>query len=156
MNKLRSSLLKSGKEGKQAWSDLKAAGIERIKESSMSASQRDSMGNPVLSPDKLIRAIRSFDESGKLESLYGKKQAQIIRDLGEIASVIYTAPPGAINTSNTASALMVALDSLGTFAVTGVPAPVATAIKEASKYVKNKKVKARINEALKGVDRENN
>src|SRR3970040_2199984 len=31
MNQLRSTLLKSGKEGRQAWSDLKAAGIERIK-----------------------------------------------------------------------------------------------------------------------------
>lgn len=151
MNKLRRTLLKSGKEGKQAWNDLKAAGIERIKNASLSASARDSQGNPILSPDALARAVRQMDEIGKLESLYGKKQAQILRDLADIASVIYTAPPGAINTSNTASALQVALDSVGTFAVTGIPAPAATALKEASKYIKDRKVKARINEALKGV-----
>lgn len=151
MNKLRRTLLRAGPEGKQAWNDLKAAGIERIKNASLSASARDSQGNPILSPDALARVVRQMDETGKLESLYGKKQAQILRDLADIASVIYTAPPGAINTSNTASALQVALDSVGTFAVTGIPAPAATALKEASKYIKGRKVKARINEALNGI-----
>lgn len=151
MNKLRSTLLRSGKEGKQAWNDLKAAGIERIKNASLSASARDSRGNPILSPDALARAVRQMDETGKLESLYGKKQAQILRDLADIASVIYTAPPGAINASNTASALQVALDSLGTFAVTGIPAPAATALKEASKYIRDRKTKARISASLKGI-----
>jgi hypothetical protein len=154
MNKLRSTLLKSGPEGRQAWNDLKAAGIDRIKNASLSASARDSQGNPVLSPDKLARVVRDMDATGKLESLYGKKQAQILRDLAEIASVIYTAPAGAINTSNTASALRVALDSVGTFAVTGIPAPAATALKEASKYIADRKTKARINESLKGVSQE--
>ena len=154
MNKLRSTLLKSGKEGKQAWADLKAAGIERIKNASLSPSQRDSQGNPLLSPDKLQRTVRNMDETGKLESLYGKKQAQTMRDLADLATVIYTAPPGAINTSNTASALMVALDSLGTFAVTGIPAPVASALKQASKYMRDQKVKARINQALSAHQKE--
>lgn len=154
MNQLRGTLLKSGKEGRQTWNDLKAAGLERIKNTSLSASQRDAAGNPLLSPDKLARTIKAMDETGKLESLYGKKQAQILRDLSDIASVIFTAPPGAINTSNTASALQVALDSLGTFAVTGIPAPAATALKEASKYIRDKKTKARINESLKGISME--
>lgn len=154
MNQLRSTLLKSGKEGRQAWNDLKAAGIERIKNKSLSASQMDAAGNPLLSPSELAKVIRQMDETGKLESLYGKKQAQTLRDLADIASVIYTAPPGAINTSNTASALQVALDSLGTFAVTGIPAPAATALKEASKYIRDKKTKARISESLKGISME--
>lgn len=155
MNQLRSTLLKSGKEGKQAWNDLKAAGIERIKNASLSPSQRDSAGNPLLSPHALAKVISQMDETGKLESLYGKKQAQTLRDLADIASVIYTAPPGAINHSNTASALQVALDSVGTFAVTGIPAPAATALKEAAKYIRDKKTKARINESLKGFSMEN-
>lgn len=155
MNQLRSTLLKSGKEGKQAWNDLKAAGIERIKKASLSPSQRDSAGNPLLSPHALAKVISQMDETGKLESLYGKKQAQTLRDLADIASVIYTAPPGAINHSNTASALQVALDSVGTFAVTGIPAPAATALKEAAKYIRDKKTKARINESLKGFSMEN-
>lgn len=148
MNKVRGSLLKGGAEGKQAWNDLKAAGIDRIKNASLSQSATDSQGTPLLSPDKLQRVIKQMDESGKLEALYGKKQAQTIRDLGDIAGVIYTAPPGAINHSNTASALQVALDSVGTFAVTGIPAPAATALKEAAGYLKNRRVKLRIQDAL--------
>lgn len=152
MNKLRTTMLKSGDNGKQAWNDLKAAGIERLKNASFSASARDSQGNPILSPDALARSVRKMDETGKLEALYGKKQAQTFRDLADIASVINTAPPGAINTSNTASALRMALDSVGTFAVTGIPAPAVTALKEAAKYIKDRKVKARIQIALKGIN----
>lgn len=150
MNKTRSTLLRSGPEGKRAWQDLKAYGIEYIKNRALSPSQTDSRGSPLISPDKLQRTIQAMDRRGKLESLYGKKQAQTLRDLADIAGVIYTAPPGAINTSNTASALQVALDSVATFGVTGVPAPAVTALREASKYVKDIKTRARINAALQG------
>lgn len=148
INNLRSTLLSAGPDGKQAWTDMKAAGIAHIKDSSLSASQMDSAGNYLLSPDKLNRTVNRLDKEGKLESLYGKKQAQIIRDLAELSTVIYTAPPGAVNHSNTASALQVALDSLGTFAVTGVPAPAATVLKEGAKYMRDRKTKARLQHAL--------
>lgn len=148
MNKLRGTLISAGPDGKQAWMDMKAAGIEHIKKYSLSPSQSDSAGNPLLSPDKLNKIVGNLDKTGKLESLYGKRQAQIIRDLADLSSVIYTAPPGAINYSNTASALQVALDSLGTFALTGLPAPVITTLREATKQVKNRKLKARVKSAL--------
>jgi hypothetical protein len=150
MNKLRSALLRAGPEGQQAWSDLKSGGIRFIKDSSLSPSQRDSSGNPLLSPDKLQRTVRALDQDGKLEALYGKRQAQVLRDLADIATDIYTAPPGAINTSNTASALMIAMDTIGTAAFTGMPAPAVTALREASKYVRNRKTRARIEAALRG------
>ena len=153
MNRLRGTLLTAGTEGKQAWSDMKAKGIEYIKDASLSPSQRDSRGQPLLSPDKLNRVIKSLDQDGKLVSLYGKKQAQQLRDLAEIASVIYTAPPGAINTSNTASALQVAMDSFVTFGATGVPAPALTALRQASKYVKDRKLKAQVEQSLKALER---
>lgn len=149
MNKLRKTLITAGPDGKQAWSDLKAKGINYIKDAAFSKSQQDAAGNPLLSPDKLNRVVKSLDREGKLESLYGKKQAQVLRDLAELATVIYTAPPGAINTSNTASALQVALDSVATFGATGLPVPAMTAIREVARFSKNRKLKARINEALK-------
>ncbi len=148
MNKVRGTLLRAGPEGRQAWADLKAAGIEHIKRRALSASERDAAGNPLLSPAQLQRTVQGMDRDGKLEALYGKQQAQTLRDLAELSSVIYTAPPGAINTSNTASALQVALDSLVTFGMTGVPAPVATTLQQAGKYLRNRSVKKRINEAL--------
>lgn len=150
MNKVRSTLLRAGPDGRQAWNDLKSAGIDFIKQRSFSESQRDAAGNPLLSPDKFQRTVGALDRTGKLEALYGKRQAQVLRDLAELSSDIYTAPPGAINTSNTASALQVALDTVVTFGTTSIPVPAVTALREANKYVKNRKTKARIDAALRG------
>jgi hypothetical protein len=149
MNKVRSTLISAGPEGKQAWNELKSNTSRYIINKALSTAQRDERGQPLISPDKLNSVIRSIDKAGKLESLYGKKQAQQIRDLGEIAIDIYTAPPGAVNFSNTASALQVALDSVATFGLTGIPAPAVTALREASKYVKNRKVRMRVQQSLK-------
>lgn len=148
MNKLRGTLLKAGPDGKQSWLDLKAQGIEYIKSKSYSQSQKDERGNPILSPSSLTKTVSQLDKEGKLEALYGKKQAQVLRDLAELSQVIFTAPPGAINTSGTASALMVAMDSAATFGLSGMPLPAATLLRESAKYVRDRKLKARINQSL--------
>ena len=72
----------------------------------------------------------------------------MIRDLGEISRDVMSAPPGAVNFSNTASALRVALDSVLTFGITGIPAPAATALKEAAKYMRDRQTRNRVREAL--------
>ena len=149
MNKVRKTLISAGPDGKQAWNELKSNTSRYIINKALSTAQRDERGLPLISPDKLNSVIRSMDRAGKLEALYGKKQAQQIRDLGEIAIDIYTAPPGAINFSNTASALQVALDSVATFGLTGIPAPAVTALREASKYAKNRQVRMRVQQSLK-------
>lgn len=147
MNKLRGSLLKAGDDGKRAWASLKAKAIDDIKEQGLMQT-KDSRDNRVLSPAELNKAIERLDQSGKLEALYGKKQAQVIRDLGEISRDVMSAPPGAVNFSNTASALRVALDSVLTFGITGIPAPAATALKEAAKYMRDRQTRNRVREAL--------
>jgi hypothetical protein len=152
MNKVRTTLITAGPEGKAAWNEMKAGAIRYIKDRALSTSQRDEMGNPLLSPDKLNATIKTLDREGKLDSLFGKKQAQQLRDLGEISIDIYTAPPGAINFSNTASSLEMALDMIVTGTLTGIPAPARTALKEASKYVKNRETKARIRRALEPIE----
>lgn len=152
INKLRGTLLRSGPDGKQAWTDLKSKGIEHIKQNALSLSQMDSRGNAILSPDRLNRVIASMDSQGKLDSLYGRRGAQAIRDLGDLSKDIFTAPPGSVNFSNTASALQVALDSLATFSVTGLPLPVATTLKESVKFVKNAKTRTRIKQSLNYLD----
>lgn len=156
INKLRGTLLKSGNEGKQAWADLKAKGIEYIKENASSKSESMEGGTPSISVNKLNKAIQSLDESGKLESIYGKRNAQVLRDLGEISKDIMTAPPGSVNFSNTASALKVVLDSVATGAVSGVPLPVVTALKEASSKIKNARTRRRIRDSLDYLAREQN
>jgi hypothetical protein len=150
MNKLRGTLLRAGPDGRQAWSDLKGAGIQYIKDTAFSPSQRDSAGNPLFMPNQMAKIVRSLDQDGKLEALYGKRQAQVLRDLSELGNTMFTAPPGAINHSNTASAMRIVLDSIGTGVVTGVPAPAVTALREAAKYVRDRKTRARIEAALRG------
>lgn len=156
INKLRGTLLKSGDEGKQAWADLKAKGIEYIKENASSKSESLEGGAPVISVNKLNKVIQSLDESGKLDSIYGKRNAQVLRDLGEISKDIMTAPPGSVNFSNTASALKVVLDSVATGAVSGVPLPVVTALKEASSKIKNARTRRRIRQSLDYLAKEQN
>lgn len=148
MNKVRRTLIGAGPQGKQAWQDMKAKTIDHIKEQATKGVQMDERGQPTVSLHQMNRTISALDQEGKLEALFGKKQAQQIRDLNEIAKVIYTAPPGSVNFSNTASALQVALDAIGTGTLTGLPIPAVTAIKEGTKYLKNRKTAARINEAL--------
>ena len=154
VNKLRATLLKAGPEGKQAWTDLKAKLIDHIRERSVSPSQTDERGQPLIQVNQLAKTVKSLDDQGKLESLYGKKTAQQIRDLVEVAQVVYTAPPGAVNYSNTASAVLVALDQLAVFGVTGVPAPIVSVLREASNYMKNKAIKKRVDDALRGMEEE--
>jgi len=149
MNKLRGTLLTAGSEGKQAWTDLKAQGIAFIRDAAMTRAT-DESGQRVFSAPAMQKAVESFDKSGKLEALYGKRQAQVFRDLADIAQDIYTAPPGAINTSSTASALMTAIDTLATFGISGLPVPAKAAITEAVKYARDRKVKQRIERALQG------
>lgn len=149
MNKLRGTLLTAGPDGKQAWTDLKAQGIAFIRDAAMTRAT-DESGQRVFSAPAMQKAIESLDKSGKLEALYGKRQAQVFRDLADIAQDIYTAPPGAINTSSTASALMTAVDTLATFGISGLPVPAKAAITEAVKYARDRKVKQRIERALQG------
>ena len=89
-----------------------------------------------------------MDRSGKLESLYGRKIAQQLRDLAELATEIYTAPPGAINYPNTSSAIANAMDMMTTYGISGIPVAGKAVIKEALDYDKNKKIKARIKASL--------
>ena len=151
INKLRSTLLKAGPKGKQAWADVKAATIQFIQDRATSPSQRDSRGQPLLSPDRLQKTIRDLDQAGKLDGLFGKKSAQVLRDLADLATDIYTAPPGVVNYSNTSSAIFQYLDTLGTFGITGgtIPIPAVTILRKGVEYVKDAEVKSRIEDALK-------
>jgi hypothetical protein len=153
MNKVRATLISAGPDGKQAWADLKAKGVDFIRESSQT-SARDERGNFVISPSALHKTIKAMDQTGKLEALYGKKQAQILRDLSEIALDIYTAPPGAVNMSNTGSAMMNALDTVLTYGFAGLPIPGKQVLLEATQYVRNRQTRARVKEALAGPTRE--
>lgn len=135
--------------GQQAWKDLQGETMNWIKEQAFANTATDQRGNVILSVPKLDKAIKRLDADGRLQMLFGKQGAQHLRDLNDLAKVIYTTPPGAVNTSNTASVLLAAFAEAGvTGSMTGLPVPVLSTLRVLSKQLKNRQLQKRIEHAL--------
>lgn len=147
-------LMRSGDDGKQAWRELQGATVRWIRDEATKSVAADGAGNRVLSPAALDRAIRTLDHDEKLQRIFGKEGAQRLRDINDIAQVAKTVPPeAAINFSNTATTMLTAFADLGLSGVSGVPAPLATATRLGLKHVKDRKLRKRIDEALRPAGR---
>ena len=144
---IRKALAESGKNGEQAWRELQGETLRHIQEQVTKSATLDVNGNRIVSPAELNKTVRSLDADGKLEFLFGRDKAQQIRDLNEIAMHVLTSPPGAVNTSNTATALAMVVDMLGGM-MTGVPLPVATGIKLGRDAIRSRAIKRKVNAAL--------
>lgn len=147
---LRKTLQTAGSEGQQAWKELQGQTMAQLRDAAFGNSARDERGNPILSAAALDRRVKSLDADGKLDFIFGKKGAEQIRTLNDLAKVIFTAPPGSVNTSNTASALRVALDAFATGTLTGIPAPAVTALRAVAGKIKDRKLAKRVEDALQG------
>lgn len=147
LQQVRRLLQTEGEEGKQAYRELQGGVINYIKQEATKNVARDQLGNPIVSPAQLDRAINQLDKSGKLEFLFGKKGAEQIRTLNEVSKDVLTVPPGVVNTSNTGSVILAAMD-MAISGTIGLPAPVLSGIRIVSKTVKDAKVKARVKAAL--------
>ena len=144
---MRRTLQTAGDDGAQAWRELQGQTISHIKETITSNSARDVQGNPIVSPDKLNKLVRGLDADGKLDFIFGKKGAERIRDVNDLAKDVYTAPPGSVNSSNTATALLAALD-LSSSAFTGLPLPIATTLNYGVKRIKSNALQKKVTNAL--------
>jgi hypothetical protein len=141
---LKRVLVTSGKDGQQAWKNLQGATINYIKNEATKNIGSDSLGRPLVSTAQLHRVVRGLDSNGRLDVIFGTKNAQIIRDLNELVQDVNTVPPGTlINTSGTTATLLAAITEA---AVAGLP--VATGIRQLIKMKKERATKAKIAEAL--------
>ena len=104
--------LKKSPEGQKAWRELQGQTIAQMKESITKAVNIDASGNRTISPSKLDGLVRNLDADGKLDYIFGKKGAQEIRNVRDVALDVYTKPSGTVNFSNTSSALIRALDQI--------------------------------------------
>lgn len=151
---VRRVLQRGGPEGQQAWRELQGSTLQWVKSESTKSVATDGAGNRVISPAALDKAIRSLDHDGRLEFIFGKKGAQQLRDVSELAQLAKTVPPEAgVNTSNTAATLLAAFGDILISGSTGTPAPVATASRLALKHIKDVKLRRRITEALDEVQK---
>ena len=145
---VRKVLQTAGPDGMQAWRELQGATLRDIRDRATQSVALDSAGNRVLSPAALDKAITALDADGKLDFIFGKKGAQTLRDIREIAQISKTvAPEAAINHSNTAMTLAAFADSIFSGLIGG-PAPVATTTRFALQHIKDVRLRNRIREAL--------
>jgi hypothetical protein len=142
-------LLKKTPQGQQAWKELQGATLGYIRDEAYKGVTRDSAGNQVILTKALNRTITNLDKSGKLDYVFGKKGAEQLRTLNEVAQDVFTAPPDSVNTSNSASALLLSLDTLATFGTTGLPVPAVRALAEMKKAMQNRQTRKKVEEALK-------
>ena len=151
---LKRVLYTSGKDGQSAWKEVQGSTINHIQEVSTNGVGTDSMGRKIVSPAKLNDAITALDKNGRLDIVLGKDKAQTIRDLNEVLQYVQTVPPGTlVNTSGTAGTILLAITEVGGgLAFTGLPIPVLAGIRYANQFVKDRKLKARIEDALKKGD----
>ena len=101
----------------------------------------------MVSAAKLDRAIKALDQNGKLDILFTSDGADQLRFLNDVAKDVFVSQPGAVNYSNTSTAIVAALDLMGS-AFTGVPLPLAIAVKKGGSMMKERKTKKLIKESL--------
>jgi hypothetical protein len=136
-------LKKSGKEGLDAFNELKGQTIQYIKDEVTKSTKNDMLGNPVVSPARFKSIVTELDQDGKLDYLFGKKGAQEIRNLLETTLNINTTVEGAANYSNSSSAIIRGLDALGKF-----PIPKVLGAKTAAEMIKSRELKKQVQESI--------
>lgn len=144
---VRKVLQTAGEEGRQAWKELQGQAVNHIREQAMKSAVKDDRGNVVISADAINRVITSLERDGKLDFVFGKKGAETMRTLNDVAKHVYTSPPGTVNTSNTASVLLAALD-MGISGASGMPLPVTSGLRMVVNNVKDRRIRARVAQAL--------
>lgn len=144
----RRALLTAGEEGKQAWKDIQGQTLQEIKDVATAGVAPDAQGNQMISPAALNKAINKLDKEGKLDYIFGPQGAEKLRAVNELSKTLFTVPSSAaINYSNTAATLTAALD-IALSGFSGFPAPVASALRLATKHIKDNKIRKRVNQAL--------
>ena len=147
VRQVRRLLQTEGPNGQQAWKELQGGTLKFLRDEATKGVGRDELGNPILSPGQLDRVITQLDKSGKLDFVFGKKGAEQLRTINDVAKDVMVAPPGSVNTSNTASVLTGMMD-IAISGTAGVPAPVMTSFRLLTKGIKDAKTRSRVKQAL--------
>jgi hypothetical protein len=149
VQKLFATLEKSGPDGVRMANELRGYVAEHIKNEATKGVERDINGKPYVSTAKLDNTIRQLDKSGKLELLFGKEGAAHYRTLNDVTKDLQTVPRGTTNPSGTAAQIGAMLAESGAqFALSGIPAPIATLGKMAYDKRQTAKKLNKINEFI--------
>lgn len=147
VRQVRRLLQTEGQSGMQAWKELQGGTLQYIKEEALRNVAPDQFGNRIISPAQLDRTITNLDKTGKLDFVFGKKGAEQLRTINDLAKDVLTVPPGTVNVSNTASVLAGLMD-VAISGTSGIPAPIMTSVRLMTKSIKDSKIRARVKRAL--------
>jgi hypothetical protein len=141
-------LLKAGEEGSFAWNQIRAQAANELKERAMANISKDAAGNPIPNAKALRNSVKQLDRDGKLDLLFGKEEAQRVRDLVQLGGDIYSPVPGTVS-PGTASVYIRFLDAIAKNAIvsrTPIVRSVASGAAEmASKKAREKRVSEAVN-----------
>jgi hypothetical protein len=126
-------LKKGGKEGEQAYAELKGQTIQHMKDMLIKSDQ-PSFRN-------LNTLVNQLDAEDKLVYMFGKKGRDEIMDLRDAIKDVLVKEPGAVNYSNTSGAVLRGLEALQSLRFPGA--------KPAAEAVRTMEVKGKVKEALK-------
>lgn len=126
-------LKKGGKEGEQAYAELKGQTIQHMKDM-LTKSDQPSFRN-------LNTLVNQLDAEDKLVYMFGKKGRDEIMDLRDAIKDVLVKEPGAVNYSNTSGAVLRGLEALQSLRFPGA--------KPAAEAVRTMEVKGKVKEALK-------
>lgn len=146
LRQAKRTIMTAGEDGKQSWKEIQASVLQNIKDEATKGVAPDGQGNQMISPAALNAQIRKLDD--KLDFIFGKQGADKLRALNEVSKTIFTVPTSAgVNHSNTASNIALAID-VALSGMSGLPAPVANALRISTKHIKDRKVRKRVEDAL--------
>jgi len=148
VNHLLGLLDRAGPRGERAKRELQGAVMEKIRDQAYRGITKDEAGNVVIQPAALDKIIVNLDKSGKLDAIFDRKTADLLRTVNEVAKDVVTAPPGSVNASGTSSAVMNAIDTVATFGTTGIPVPAAKILNELRKSMATRQLKKEVKRLL--------
>jgi hypothetical protein len=126
-------LKKGGKEGEQAYAELKGQTIQHMKDMLIKSDQ-PSFRN-------LNTLVNQLDAEDKLVYMFGKKGRDEIMDLRDAVQDVLVKQPGAVNYSNTSGAVLRGLEALQSIRFPGA--------KPAAEFARTLEVTGKVKEALK-------
>lgn len=148
VNHMLGLLDRAGPRGARAKRELQGAVMEKIRDQAYRGITRDESGGTVIQPAALNKIISDLDRTKKLDAIFDKKTAELLRTVNDVTKDIVTAPPGSVNVSGTSSAIMNAIDTVATFGTTGIPVPAARILAELRKAMATRQLRKEVKRLL--------
>jgi hypothetical protein len=150
LSALKKVLTGEGDKGQKAWNELQGRVIANIIDDTNRLTAPNAAGEAQVSVAGINKLISRLDKESKLDIIFEPKQAEMLRELGQITKDMLTAPRGVVNYSNTGRVVAQMLADAGlTTLATGIPVPIVSLARLAKQGIKNAQTNAKVKAALK-------